>query len=120
MEEPVDEVDIDYSEDGDVDGGDDGGDDEDEDGEESESETEEDRYEARIQAVIARRAARPEVERDQIREAEEHWNLKRQEQEVNSERVEASLLELISCTNLKEIEIQEWEFSGFGGLDFER
>ncbi|CAG9947009.1 unnamed protein product [Clonostachys rosea f. rosea IK726] len=119
MEEPVDEVDIDYSEDGDVDGGDDGGDDEDEDGEESESETEEDRYEARIQAVIARRAARPEVERDQIREAEEHWNLKRQEQEVNSERVEASLLELISCTNLKEIEIQEWEFSGFGGLDFE-
>ncbi|CAI6086910.1 unnamed protein product [Clonostachys chloroleuca] len=115
MEAPVDEDDSDFSEDG----GEDGGEGEDEDEDESESETEEHRYEARIQAVIARRAARPEAERDQIQEAEEHWNLKRQEQEANSERVETSLVELISCTNLKEVEIQEWEFSGFGGLDFE-
>ncbi|VUC31058.1 unnamed protein product [Clonostachys rosea] len=110
MEEPVDEADIDYSEDG-------GEEDEEED--ESDGETDEDRYEARVQAVIAKRAARPDVERDLIREAEEHWNLKRQEQDANSERIEASLLELISCTNLKEIELQEWEFNGFGGLDFE-
>ncbi|CAG9983337.1 unnamed protein product [Clonostachys byssicola] len=111
IDEPVEEVEMDYSEDGDEDGGDDGGEDE------------EDRYEARIQRVIARRAARPEVERDQIQETEEHWNLKRQEQEANSEKVEASLLELISCTNLKELEIQAWEFAGFGagfgGLCFE-
>ncbi|CAH0044722.1 unnamed protein product [Clonostachys solani] len=108
IEEPVDELDMDYFEDGD----------EDEDEDESEGETEEDRWEARVQAVIARRAARPDVERDLIRVAEEHWSLRRQEQEANSERVEASLIELISRTNLKEIEIQEWEFDGFGGLDF--
>ncbi|CAH0022631.1 unnamed protein product [Clonostachys rhizophaga] len=113
MEAPVDKDDSDFSEDGSEDGSE--GEDEDED----EDEREERRYEARIQAVIARRAARPEVERDQIREAEEHWNLRRQEQEANSERVEASLLELILCINLKEVEIQEWEFSDFGGLHFE-